>query len=252
MGRIRLIPNKQRIPSLRGHYIRYYSNGQWLVRSWPRPTGKPKSLAVQNQNNWFKGIRALLKYAPAVERINATDGDHKTGLYPDDVMMRAAAGNMYRMIDENGVEYLPNKPKVTPVAFQGFRLYRTTNQSLLAATANTMVWEAAANDTGGYWDPASPSIITIPTNVEAMVFWSSLHTNFVAATSWFHYIESVTGTPYAMDYLQTNNSYRAPISSGPIGVVPGLQFHVKMQPGVAAIANPNQMTFFSGMVVQAS
>jgi len=252
MAKTRLVPNHQLTPALRGALVRYYSRGQWLAQSWPKKRGTPKSLKVQNQNNWFRDMVQLMKYAPERQQVIARQMAEKTGKYPHDIMMMAAAGNVYDIILPDGSTLEPYKPKVEKITMQGFRLRRTTPLNLAAGATTPIPWEIADIDTAGFWDISNPTQITIPTGVNAIFLHSQWLGPITAAAYNYIFIGTPTPTYYGVTYFPTTTGIRNSASTGVISVAPGLPFEVSLLSGVAQTLTPNQGSNFSGFVLDAS
>lgn len=251
MARTRLIPQSQRTPSLSGGIIRYYDRGRWLTRSWPRKRGKPKSLKVQNQNQWFKDTVQLLKFAPERQQRIAIDLARDTGLYPHDVMMLAAAGNLYELINPDGSVFPKWVPKVNKAVFTGARLLRTSNMALAAGVNTQIPWQSAALDTAGFWDIGDPTKLTIPTGVNVVELFAGIDADDTSLTFRTVLIEmSGAGQIARQDGDQTGN-FRTTTSTGPIAVAPGISFTARVFSSQARNILATQKTYFSLNVLDA-
>lgn len=251
MAGTRLFPNHQRTPSLRGSLLRYYSNGQWLVRAWPRKTGKPKSLKVQRQNNWFRDAVQLAKRLPAPYQELAKEMALDTGLYPKDPLMASMAGNLYEVVLEDGTTVEKWIPQVHPIVFTGCRLLRTSNLAIASGVDTDIPWQQAALDTAGFFDPADPTLITIPTGVNVVSLDCGLNANSTSNTFWRMAIvlngagimAQFAGSPVA--------NHRATLSTGPIAVAPGLQFRATLLLNLSTTLWQASGTFLSLTVLDA-
>lgn len=251
MARTKLIPQSQRTPSLRGGIIRYYDRGRWLTRAWPRKRGKPKSLKVQNQNQWFKDTVRLLKFAPERQQRIAIDLARDTGLYPHDVMMLAAAGNLYEIVMPDGSVLPPYKPKVHKAVFQGARLQLTSTQAYSPAAFHFIAWDQAAIDTAGFFDLAAPTLLTIPTGVNVVEFTFNMLGDVEAGTTYQYAIQNAAGGDIARQWTTTNNRIWANLSTGPVAVVAGQQFRCGLAGPNASNILANAITHFSVTILDA-
>jgi hypothetical protein len=252
MAKTRLVPNHQLTPALRGALVRYYSRGQWLVQSWPKKRGTPKSLKVQNQNNWFRDMVQLMKYAPERQQIIARQMAEGTGKYPHDIMMMAAAGNVYEIVLPDGSILEKYQPEVKPAVFTGCRLLRTSSLALPASTSLPIPWQSAALDTAGFWDIGDPTKITIPTGVNVVELFGGVEASDGAAS--FQTLRIwMSGPGYIGRFDTANqNNFRQQVFTGPIAVAPGITFRLEPYCTQARTIMANQQTFLSLNVLDAS
>lgn len=251
MAGTRLWPNHQRTPSLRGSLTRYYSNGQWLVRAWPRKRGTPKSLKVRNQNNWFREAVQLAKRVPASHIELSKQQALDSGLYPKDPLMSAMAGNLYELVLEDGTIIEKWVPKVHPIVFTGCRLLRTSTLLLTAGVLTTIPWQSAALDTAGFFDPAVPTDIVIPTGVNVVEMFAGMSASDTGATYSSLRLLLLGAGYIGFTDLGSSITHRQTTSSGPIAVAPGLTFQCQVRIDIASTLQVDQSMFFSCNVLDA-
>jgi hypothetical protein len=235
--KLRETPTGQQSPALSEGIIRYYDRGRWLTRRWPRKRHTPKSLYVQRQNQWFKEICALLKYAPGEEWEKAIEIAFHSGLYPKDILTSAAAGNMYDIYLEDGSEIQKYVPKVEEHVFTGCRLWRTTAQSIPANTWTAIQYQQALIDTSGFFDLSNPSRITIPTGVNVIEITAGVWLPNVSTANVQARIISSGGVVYAQTANMGMNEQRWQITAPAFATGPGIWFELQI--------NCNQARSFS-------
>ena len=228
MAGSRLFPNHQRTPSLRGSLIRYYSNGQWLLRAWPRKTGTPKSLKIRNQNNWFRGAVQMAKRVPAPYLASAKQMALDTGLYPKDPIMASMAGNLYEVVLEDGTTIPKWIPKVHKAVFTGCRLRLTTPVALVAGVLTPVPWSFVDIDTSGFFDAAEPTRISIPTGVNVIQLHFQVWTVDTVNTANQIFIRDAGGNALAGYQSGGTPLLKIPISTGPIATAPGLWYEAEI------------------------
>lgn len=251
MAGTRLFPNHQRTPSLRGALTRYYSQGQWRVRAWPRKRGTPKSLKVRNQNNWFRDAVQLAKRLPATYIADSKQVALDTGLYPKDPLMSAMAGNLYEIVLEDGTVIPKWVPKVHPTMFTGARLELNVNQTIPAVTSHPVAWEKVPLDIAGFFDPTVPTRLTIPTGVNVVElnfnYWMGAGSNSVSA-AWIDL--SGAGATVRLDFA-AQGTLIGGVASGPIAVAPGLFFEAFLFTNIARTLSALLATNFTVNVLDA-
>jgi hypothetical protein len=166
--------------------------------------------------------------------------------------MKAAAGNLYDIYDTDGTLLPPFKPKVEPVAWQGFRLRRTSTYALAAATFTMVPWQTADADTAGGWNVADPTWWQCPTGVTIMDFQASIHTGDTANTTIYATIRSDGPTDYAIMQFSTQAHFRLGFSTGPIAVAAGVKYGLQVYSGIARNLVNSQILHFSGTILEAS
>ena len=132
------------------------------VRSWPRKRGPSKSKSVRNQVEWFKQANKIAKQVEPTQQALAIAMTKGTGLYPRDLLLKVMSGNLYDMIDEDGVNIQIRQRFRSTVVFQGVILELVVMKTFTANVASFVTWPLPVLDTAGFWDVASPTLITIP------------------------------------------------------------------------------------------
>lgn len=159
---------KMEHPSLRGALMVDTVHGKVRVRKWPKPRGKSKNPKVLMQNKWFAETTKMLKYAAPEQVISAMVASKGTGLYPRDVLMAAAAGNLYEVQDPDGHITGYRRKFIVPVIFQGLIAYAGQGLSLPAGSYTQVPWALPELDTAGFWQVGEPATLIVPEGVQVI------------------------------------------------------------------------------------
>lgn len=95
------------LPALRGRLIYDVVRGQIRVRMWPRPRGKPKSKAQQDQVDRFRLAQKLFGFLPASQQLSARQITAGTVLMPRDIFLGMASGTFVNIQEEGGPTLWP-------------------------------------------------------------------------------------------------------------------------------------------------
>lgn len=167
--KIRSVPGLQRGPALSGRVTILSQRGKIIARSWPKKRPDNPTAKQQNWRDWFKAARQMGKYAEPGQQNLAKELTKGTGLYPGDLLMMAARGNLYPRLVDGDDEYTTFQPVIEAMSFQGMRIEKTANQAIPAAASQKIIWNLPLFQTGTFWNPANPDRIIWPANVTKLV-----------------------------------------------------------------------------------
>lgn len=238
--------------SSRERVIMYFDRGRWLMRKWPRKRGNWGTLKQINQVQWFKDTTAWIKHAVDSQYLRAMEIASGTKLYPRDVLMKAAAGNLYEIYEQDGTPLPAWKPEITPVAFQGIRLVRTSNLAVAASTATAVTWQSAIMDTAGQFTVGTPTRINIVTGINVVEFTAGFQTSGSGGAVRQMVIRDQSGNVWAINQDNNDAVQNGTLATGPIPVAPGLWFEFVVFYNVARTLAATPATFFSCEILDAS
>lgn len=201
--------------------------GTIRIRKWPRKRGPSKNPKVREQNEWFKAVNRITRVAAPSQQRLAIEITKKSGLYPRDLLMRTISGGVFAVPTVTGTLIQPWHRSVVLAGFQGARLTRTTNQSIIAAGLTVLIWQTPEIDTAGMWDIASPSLLTVPLGINLIEFTSGQQIDSGNGQGDVR-IEDTASVIYGLRTFAANINGWATMTTGPIIVVPGQQFRVKV------------------------
>lgn len=181
-----------RRPSLKGLLMQDVSNGAERSRAWPRKRGKNLPPAQKERMEWFRQAQWATKYIEPSVMVAFAQATKGTPLLPRDLATMMFAGRFTTLILEDGRKVF-SVQQLQDVSFsldaisqtEGYQLIRGPTYwegqprivgnrigakvTRAAATASfasfawgTIIWTAEALDQGAFWDPANPTVITIP------------------------------------------------------------------------------------------
>lgn len=213
--------------------------GKLYVRKWPKKRGKPKSPATKFMNEWFRDAQQKMNYVDGRAMDFAISATKQTGLYPRDLMLRAASKGLFIIDDpERGLLY-PRPLGVTSVAFQGASLYRTVNLAVTGGANVYIPWEGALLDSVGLWDPSVPSRLTIPQGVNVVNVTCTGVVGGTASQSWIVAAQRNHTTNEAVDKATGTTNPAGTAVTGPIPVSQGDYFEFFCRAGTTNVVPPD-------------
>jgi hypothetical protein len=226
--------------------------GKLRVRKWPKKRGKPKSPATQFMNAWFRDAQQKMNYVDGRAMDFAISATRQTGLYPRDLMLRAASRGMFIIDDPERGLLSPRPQGVWTVAFQGLITQLASNLTLPAGVNVTVPWPAPSIDSAAFWDAAQPTRWTIPPGVNIVNLIAGFRQGSSAggriAVGFLKNGAFLTSGDNASSTGTRSMSY----STGPITVAPGDYFEAQFFSSNATSALAGATSFGSLEVLDAS
>jgi len=250
--RIRSIPDLQQYPAFKGRFIVDTFRGQIRVRSWPRKQTQATKDKNQNRIRWFIAAREMAKYAEPNQIAVSKEATKGTGIYPADLQMMAAAGNLIPSIKGDPDDYTKWQPTLGPIVFQGVRLPLNADQAKAAGGSLDLIWALPDFTTGDFWNPAAPTLLTIPANVSKVIVWAGLKADMTSSGNViFRIINSGSGGGASFFIVQGADIHVA-IPTGPIAVAQGDELRANLFSQKSGTIEKSANTFFALQVVEAS
>jgi len=240
------------MPALKGKLIYTTHRGQLIVRSWPRKPKGPPSPKQKAQRDWFKVARQMAKYVDPLQIVLAKKVTRNTGLYPDDLILMAMAGNLFAAIDDGEKLYTKWQPEIRPVFFQGVRLQFISTKVLTPGVAWPVQWTNALLMTADFWSVSDKPNIVIPAGVTVGQFKAS--TLCSASTNpevTLHLREAVTGL-WAGNQSLSRGINECEVNTGPIAVSAGQKWSCEITTDLAATVALAQRNTFTFEVLEAA
>jgi len=245
MARTRDIPAPRQLPSSYGKYIIDTYRGQFRIRAWPRKVGKAKDPYLAAIQQRFKEATRTMKFVDAKFVNQAIEIARGKGLYPRDILGHAIMNGMADIIDQDGNVETMWKPELEEAVFQGCRVGRTSNLSVLAATLTPIPWQQPIIQTVPIFDLALPNRLTVPSNVRIVRLQGGYRGNTAVTNTTQLVIRKAAGTFWAE---QTNDNDATPaqqVDTGPIYVNGGDWFDMAFFGTSAQTIAAVDRTFFS-------
>lgn len=225
--------------------------GQLRVRKWPKKRGTSKNPLVVRQNDWFRDMNRLLKFAAPRQQVVAIETTKRSGLYPRDLLMMAASEGLFD-IQEPGVGIIRKRRfGVQKVAFQGIRTSLLANVPVPANVATPLTWTLPSIDTSGMWDVSAPDFLTVPENVDIMEFSGGYDFTGGVATDTAMWVQGPGGIVICRDDRRGTFNSRGTFSSGPLIVTPGDQYRFFAFSQLANTVRKTSNTYFAASIGQA-
>jgi len=174
-------PALQRQPSLQGRFIVDTWKGIQRVKKWPGPN-PVRAINRQRMVDWFKDARPMAKRADPAARATARDVTRGTGLYPDDLIMMAMAGNLFEMARPDGRVWEKRRPAIEAVMFQGFVAQLPSDQGFSGGVDNFITWDVPLIDTFEAWQPGTPTDFVVPAGIDLLWIFMKQATNIPSGT----------------------------------------------------------------------
>ena len=242
-------PEGTKFPAYSGGFLIYARRGQRIVAKWPRKRGRPKSALVREQNEWFKAVTQLIKFAAAGQVIAAMDATKGSGVYPKDLLMHTISEGIMDITEGDGTFVQHRRPRVDGVAFQGARIERSAAFNLPAGVNTVMTWDDPVIDTAGMWDIGNPTWLTIPVGVTVCKFISGTFSDSTQNTQLRITLQLIGGPTLAMTLTDSNFRQGSNVNSGPLDVIAGQRYQVLFLADLAMTLRTNKATFFSAEIL---
>ncbi len=250
--KIRWDPIKQRFPGFHGNYVVDTWRGQLRIKSWPRKRGRPKSAEVRVQNSWFTSANLLAKHCAASQQVQAIAMTKGTGLYPRDLLLKCMSRGIIEPITPDGRVISYYRPRIDPVAFQGFMLNLDAEVTIALGSFQTFNWPLPIRDTAAFWNVAIPDRVTIPPGVTMMQFFAAALAPLSYTGNAIVAIKGPTGTEYGWSEGEGTNNHGLMTSSGPIPVAEGEVFQAQYFSTANGRLIGDRRTYFGGVVLEAA
>jgi hypothetical protein len=250
--RFRATPALQRGPALRGRVTIYAQRGQIRARSWPKKKKKPLSPKQQNWVDWFRVTRRMSKYAEPGQQALAKELTKGTGLYPGDLLMMAARGNLYPRLVDGDDEYTTFQPKLEPVMFQGARAPLAANQVIAAGVFTKLIWGLPTFQTTAFWAAGQPTRFTIPTGVTKVNVSSAVWGPFPGLFDYFMLIRINGAAAQVIRSGRAINNFGEECETGPLNVVATDYLEVEVSAGLGGTIQKIAATWFGLEVLEAA
>lgn len=251
MGKNRSDTSKQRSPAFSGRVIFDTWRGVVRVRSWPKKRGKKSTPAQRIQRNWFRAANQIALRADPTQIKAAMEATRNSGLYPRDLIIRAMGVGLIDILQPDGSLISYRQHFWEPIMFQGTILRLATPFSPATGTWNVLPWPVPLIDTAGMWNPGQPTRLTIPANIEVVMFvaGNKQDTGFgpLLATR----IRQNGVLDVAWGQATSSGSVGHGISTGPLPVVEGDFFDVLTFPTLAGNLAVGP-TYFASIIMQAA
>ena len=232
-------PEGTKFPAYSGGFLIDDFRGQRRVRKWPRKRGRPKSELVREQNEWFKAVTKIIKFAAADQVIAAMDATKGQGVYPRDLLMHTISEGIMDITELDGTFIQHRRPRVDGVAFQGARLQRINTYTVTSGAPRIVTWENPILDTAGMWDIGDPTVLTVPVGVTVMEFYFGVHSSSFPNTLTRMWVERTNGTIFSNQDARSQAGQVGSLASGPVSVIAGEKYRCKQW-------NDATMGFLSG------
>lgn len=240
-------PGKQNFPAINGRFVVDTYRGKMRVRAWPKPRGKPKSRAQQIAIDRFTAANRLAKEAPGEIQNQCIEATKGSGLYPRDLLVRAILSGWYEIHTDDGRLIRHGRPQVETKVFQGFILRQETGEFRPANTGVPLSWPLPIRDTAGFWNPASPGIITIPEGVAIMSFFAGNDRAGGGFSTMRMSIGAAGVNPGNRAVHTVSTTNRLTLATGPVLVDQGQTWSVVANASSSYTTNPSA-TFFGGVI----
>lgn len=225
--------------------------GQLRVRKWPKKRGTSKNPLVVRQNEWFRDMNRLLKFAAPRQQRVAIETTKRSGLYPRDLLMMAASEGLFDIQEPEVGIIQKRRFGVQKVAFQGVRLPLAANQSIPANTPTAVIWGLPLMDTAGMWSSASPTLLTIPENVDIVEFTGGYDFTGGVVANVAVWVELVGSSPWGRTDQPAQFNARSSLTTGPIPVTPGQPWRMMAFSSLANTLRVIPTTYFGASIGQA-
>jgi len=250
MAQIRSIPDYSLLPSSKGRFIVDTYRGKFRIRAWPKKRGPATSGPLKEIQRRFREATQVMKYCDAKFHNQAINIAKGNGIYPRDVLGHAILCGMVDMIDEYGQVETCWKPILEQAMYQGCRVQRTSNLSVLAATTTPIPWQQAIIQTVPIFDLALPNRLTVPSNVNIVELKAGFRGN-TAVTNTTQFVIRKNGSEFVAELTVDNDSTPAgEIDTGPIPCIAGDWFDCTFFGVSANVIAAVQRTYFAMEIKQ--
>lgn len=238
-------------PALKGKLVVDTFRGQVRVRAWPRKRGPAKDGALKRQQDWFRDVTQLIKYAPASQIIDAMEATKGTGLYPRDLLMRAIASGLVDLVTADGFFLQHRNRALEPVMWQGVINRLNADLNIPAGIGTVIPWPLPVLDTNAYWNVAAPTLYTIPAGVNIVQLFAGALENLNPNGRLLLQINHSTMGALADSWSGTGGTLSGAICTGPVVVNAGDTLSCSVLRTQAGRLSGTQGTFFGMTVLQA-
>lgn len=236
--------------ALRGRIIVDTYRGQIRIRSWPKKQTAAHKAKNANQIRWFAAAREMAKWAAPHEIAETKKAAKGSGLYPGDLQMMAAAGNLIPVIHGEPANYEKWEPRLEPVSLQGAHLPLAANQVISASTNTLAIWGVPHFQTVQFWTAGDPTKIVIPANVVKVNIHLGFFISGTTAGNLTVVILKNAATGAARANQRTSTAAGQSCSTGPIAVTPGDYFTARFNSNIGFTLRKDGSTAFQVEVLE--
>ena len=211
--------------------------GQLRVRAWPRKRGRPTSQVTRDQNKWFKEANEIARKVEPTQMNLAIEMTKGTGLYPRDLLLRQQAGGIYEVVFEDGTSPQYRRTFRETVVFQGIICDKTATQLVPVGGFHQIIWTLPILDTAGFWNAGAPDRLTIPAGINVIELVGRWRATTGGGRSEQNLVLYKNGAFTESTVAEVVNTPAATISSGPVMVVTGDFFELRLNTTVARTVN---------------
>ena len=207
--------------------------GQYYVRKWPKKRGTPTDPVQLSRIKRFGDANRLAKFIRGGWWQQAIEQAKGTGLYPRDILVQAMLTGQADVAETNG-DYISYKEFFLEEAvFQGCTVQRTAGQGIAINTETAIIWQTPIIQTVPIWNPATPTRLVVPTNVNIVRLSATVRSTGSVAAPHFLIIRNQASVLLAAISLAYTGSVNLTCQTVPIYVTPGDWFDCRVFWGAA-------------------
>ncbi len=158
---------------------------------------------------------------------------------------RVPAAEAGRILTAQGPAALPEWRANPPFV----RLLKTTGQLVLGGQETVLTWASIDEDDGGWFDPAEPTLITVPSPVSRILIAAGARSDDVTTGEFAVFIRRVGATKVAMNQTLTDGAATTEVFSFFQNTSPGDRFEVGVFTDLDRNISASALTFFSAAMV---
>ena len=218
--------------------------GQYYVRKWPKKRGTPTDPVQLSRIKRFGDANRLAKFVRGGWWIQAMEQAKGSGLYPRDVLVQAMLVGQADVAETNG-DYISYKEFFLEEAvFQGCTAQRTAGQAIGAGAETAIIWQQPIIQTVPILNPATPTRLVVPTNVNIVNITASVRSTAAVASPHFLIIRDQAAQIKAAISTAYTGAVNLTCQTGPIYVTPGNWFDMRVFFGGAGTVQAVPQTTF--------
>jgi len=252
MAVIRSWTGRQERPAVKDRLMIDTFRGVMRVRKWPRKRGPSKSPAVRQQNAWFKAANEIAKRAHGSQIAQSMVLARGTGLYPRDLIIRAIGVGLIDIVFPGGNISTYRQGGIDPVAFQGAIVQLAAPIAIPIGVSTVMTWTLPLKDTGGFWNVAFPTRLTIPAGVTIV----GLHCRSLERVTRAGQMQILIAKNGAVEFgragYNATSFHGESWDSGPMVVIPGDYFEMLLNFGYSGNAPAGDFTQMAIEILEAA
>lgn len=224
--------------------------GQYRVRKWPKKRGTPSDPTQLQRITRFSEANKLAKFIAGPWWKAAHVRTNGTGLYPRDLLVQAMTAGAFDIALDDGTLITQKVWELNEVSFQGARLQRLANFAIVGGIETAIPWQDPIIQTWPFWSAATPTRITVPTNVTRIQIVAGVRS--LAAVNGLHFliIKDQAGQIRSATSESHNGTANNLTDTGVMNVVAGNWFDVRVFWGAAGAVQAVPQTFVSVEIKQ--